>query len=144
MSFPSNTERKEERRQDLKDEKAAKANLTLLADYERRKDEEKKRRMKIDGFAYANKGEMDEIQEEVDEEASSSKEELSQKSEKPESKISKGKDELSEEFGISGERSENFEKEIVDLEEKIETLKEDNELLQRKINLVFEFRKREG
>ena len=144
LSFPSNTERKEERRQDLKDEKAAKANLTLLADYERRKDEEKKRRMKIDGFAYANKGEMDEIHEEVDEEASSSKEELSQKSEKPESKISKGKDELSEEFGISGERSENFEKEIVDLEEKIETLKEDNELLQRKINLVFEFRKREG
>ena len=144
LPFPSNTERKEERRQDLKDEKAAKANLTLLADYERRKDEEKKRRMKIDGFAYANKGEMDEIQEEVDEEASSSKEELSQKSEKPESKISKGKDELSEEFGISGERSENFEKEIVDLEEKIETLKEDNELLQRKINLVFEFRKREG
>jgi chromosome segregation ATPase len=100
--------------------------------------------MKIDGYAYANKGEMDEIQEEVDEEVSSSKEELSQKSEKQELKSNKSKDEISEELGISGEKSENFEKEIVDLEEKIETLKEDNELLQRKINLVFEFRKKEG
>ena len=71
---------KEEKRQDLKDAKIAKDNMVLLADYERRKEEEKKRRMKIDGYAYANKGEMDEIQEEVDEEVSSSKEEESQKS----------------------------------------------------------------
>ena len=65
MSFPSDREKKEERRQDAKDEKAAKENLTALADYERRKDEEKKRRMKIDGYAYANKDGMDEIQEET-------------------------------------------------------------------------------
>ena len=144
MNFPSDKERKEERRQDAKDEKAAKDNLTLLADYERRKEEEKKRRMKIDGYAYANKGEMDEIQEEVDEEVSSSKEEESQKSESRKSKTLKSKDELSEELGVSGEKSDNYEKEINDLEEKIEALKEDNEYYQRRINLVFEFRKKEG
>ena len=144
LPFPSNIERKEEKRQDLRDEKIAKENMTLLADYERRKDEEKKRRMKIDGYAYANKGEMDEIQEEVDEDVSSSKEEVSQKSENQESKINKSKDELSEELGVSGEKSENFEKEIIDLEDKIEALKEDNEYYQRRINLIFEFRKKEG
>ena len=144
LPFPSNIERKEEKRQDLRDEKIAKENMTLLADYERRKDEEKKRRMKIDGYAYANKGEMDEIQEEVDEDVSSSKEEVSQKSENQESKINKSKDELSEELGVSGEKSENFEKEIIDLEDKIEALKEDNEYYQRTINLIFEFRKKEG
>ena len=37
MTFPSDREKKEERRQDLKDEKIAKDNLTLLAEYERRK-----------------------------------------------------------------------------------------------------------
>ena len=144
LPFPNNIERKEEKRQDLRDEKIAKENMTLLADYERRKDEEKKRRMKIDGYAYANKGEMDEIQEEVDEDVSSSKEEVSQKSENQESKINKSKDELSEELGVSGEKSENFEKEIIDLEDKIEALKEDNEYYQRRINLIFEFRKKEG
>ena len=71
IPFPSDKEKKEERRQDLKDEKIAKDNLALLADYERKKEEEKRRRMKIDGYAYANKGEMDAIQEEVDEEVSS-------------------------------------------------------------------------
>ena len=34
MTFPSDREKKEERRQDLKDEKIAKDNLTLLAEYE--------------------------------------------------------------------------------------------------------------
>ena len=144
LPFPSTTEKKEEKRQDLKDAKIAKDNMVLLADYERRKDEEKKRRMKIDGYAYANKGEMDEIQEEVDEEVSSSKEEESQKSESRKSKTLKSKDELSEELGVSGEKSDNYEKEINDLEEKIEALKEDNEYYQRRINLVFEFRKKEG
>ena len=144
LPFPSTTEKKEEKRQDLKDAKIAKDNMVLLADYERRKEEEKKRRMKIDGYAYANKGEMDEIQEEVDEEVSSSKEEASQKSESRKSKTIKSKDELSEELGISGEKSDNYEKEINDLEEKIEALKEDNEYYQRRINLVFEFRKKEG
>ena len=100
--------------------------------------------MKIDGYAYANKGEMDEIQEEVDEDVSSSKEEVSQKSENQESKINKSKDELSEELGVSGEKSDNYEKEINDLEDKIEALKEDNEYYQRRINLIFEFRKKEG
>ena len=144
LQFPSTTEKKEEKRQDLKDAKIAKDNMVLLADYERRKEEEKKRRMKIDGYAYANKGEMDEIQEEVDEEVSSSKEEESQKSESRKSKTLKSKDELSEELGVSGEKSDNYEKEINDLEEKIEALKEDNEYYQRRINLVFEFRKKEG
>ena len=144
LPFPSTTEKKEEKRQDLKDAKIAKDNMVLLADYERRKEEEKKRRMKIDGYAYANKGEMDEIQEEVDEEVSSSKEEESQKSESRKSKTIKSKDELSEELGVSGEKSDNYEKEINDLEEKIEALKEDNEYYQRRINLVFEFRKKEG
>ena len=144
LPFPSTTEKKEEKRQDLKDAKIAKDNMVLLADYERRKEEEKKRRMKIDGYAYANKGEMDEIQEEVDEEVSSSKEEESQKSESRKSKTLKSKDELSEELGVSGEKSDNYEKEINDLEEKIEALKEENEYYQRRINLVFEFRKKEG
>ena len=146
MPFPSDKERKEERRQDMKDEKVAKDNLTLLADYERRKDEEKKRRMKIDGYAYANKGEMDEIQEEKDEDISSSNEESSmhKSSKVQESKANKSKEELSEDLGISGEKSENYEREILDLEASIEKLKEDNEQIQRKINIIYEFRKKEG
>ena len=146
MPFPSDKERKEERRQDMKDEKVAKDNLTLLADYERRKDEEKKRRMKIDGYAYANKGEMDEIQEEKDEDISSSNEESSmhKSSKMQESKANKTKEELSEDLGISGEKSENYEKEVLDLEASIEKLKEDNEQIQRKINIIYEFRKKEG
>ena len=146
MPFPSDKERKEERRQDMKDEKVAKDNLTLLADYERRKDEEKKRRMKIDGYAYANKGEMDEIQEEKDEDISSSNEESSmhKSSKMQESKANKSKEELSEDLGISGEKSENYEREILDLEASIEKLKEDNEQIQRKINIIYEFRKKEG
>ena len=146
MPFPSDKERKEERRQDMKDEKVAKDNLTLLADYERRKDEEKKRRMKIDGYAYANKGEMDEIQEEKDEDISSSNEESSmhKSSKVQESKANKSKEELSEDLGISGEKSEDYEREILDLEASIEKLKEDNEQIQRKINIIYEFRKKEG
>ena len=144
MPFPSDKERKEERRQDMKDEKVAKDNLTLLADYERRKDEEKKRRMKIDGYAYANKGEMDEIQEEKDEDISSSNEESSmhKSSKVQESKANKSKEELSEDLGISGEKSENYEREILDLEASIEKLKEDNEQIQRKINIIYELEKK--
>ena len=77
--FPSDKERKEQKRQDNRDEKAKKDNMAILADYERRKDEEKKRRMKIDGYAYANNGEMDEIQEENDEDVDSSKDESGSK-----------------------------------------------------------------
>ena len=146
MPFPSDRERKEEKRQDIKDEKIAKDNLNLLADYERRKEEEKKRRMKIDGYAYANKGEMDEIIEEKDEEIDTSKEESSENksSKQADSKINKSKEELSEDFGVSGEKSENYEREVQDLEASIEKLKEDNELIQKKINLIYEFRKKEG
>ena len=146
MSFPSDREKKEERRQDIKDEKTAKDNLTLLADYERRKDEEKKRRMKIDGYAYANKGEMDEIQEEVDEDVDSSKEESSgNKSSKHfESKANKSQNEVSEDYNMSGEKSENYERELQDLETANEKLKEDNEIIQKKINIIYEFRKKEG
>ena len=146
LPFPSDRERKEQRRQDLKDEKVAKDHITSLADYERRKDEEKKRRMKIDGYAYANKGEMDEIEEVVDEDVDSSKEESSEhkSSKRHESKMDKSKDELSEDFGPSIDKSQNYEREVLDLEASIEKLKEDNELLQKKINLIYEFRKKEG
>lgn len=146
MPFPSDRERKEEKRQDIKDEKIAKDNMTLLAEYERKKEEEKKRRMKIDGYAYANKGEMDEIQEEKDEDIDTSKEESSihKSSKQQESKINKSKDELSEDFGVSAEKSENYEREVQDLEASIEKLKEDNELIQKKINIIYEFRKKEG
>ena len=146
MSFPSDREKKEERRQDIKDEKTAKDNLTLLADYERRKDEEKKRRMKIDGYAYANKGEMDEIQEEVDEDVDSSKDESSgnKSSKHLESKANKSQNEVSEDYNMSGEKSENYERELQDLETANEKLKEDNEIIQKKINIIYEFRKKEG
>ena len=146
MPFPSDRERKEEKRQDIKDEKVAKDNLNLLADYERRKEEEKKRRMKIDGYAYANKGEMDEIQEEKDEDIDTSKEESSvhKSSKQQDSKINKSKEELSEDYGVSAEKSENYEREVQDLEASIEKLKEDNELIQKKINIIYEFRKKEG
>ena len=146
LPFPSDRERKEQRRQDIKDEKVAKAHITSLADYERRKDEEKKRRMKIDGYAYANKGQMDEIEEVVDEDVDSSKEESSEhkSSKHHESKMDKSKDELSEDLGPSMDKSQNYEREVIDLEASIEKLKEDNELLQKKINLIYEFRKKEG
>ena len=148
MSFPNNKEKKEERRQDKRDEKIEKENLNLLLEYEKKKDEEKKRRMKIDGYAYASKEEMDEIQEVVDEDIESSKNESSihksNKSKIHDSKINKSKEELSEDFNISENKSENYEKEINDLELTIEKLKEDNELIQRKINIIYEFRKKEG
>ena len=146
MNFPSDREKKEERRQDAKDEKAAKDNLTNLADYERRKDEEKKRRMKIDGYAYAGKGEMDEIQEENDEDVDSSKDESSanKSSKHYESKANKSQNEVSEDYNMSGEKSENYERELQDLENANEKLKEDNEIVQKKINIIYEFRKKEG
>ena len=146
MNFPSDRERKEEKRQDAKDDKAAKDNLTLLADYERRKEEEKKRRMKIDGYAYANKGEMDEIQEENDEDVDSSKDESSvnKSSKHYDSKANKSQNEMSDDYNLSGEKSENYERELQDLETANEKLKEDNELIQKKINIIYEFRKKEG
>ena len=146
MSFPSDREKKEERRQDAKDEKAAKENLTALADYERRKDEEKKRRMKIDGYAYANKDGMDEIQEENDEDIDSSKDEssLNKSSKHYESKANKSQNEPSEDYNMSGEKTENYERELQDLETANEKLKEDNEIIQKKINIIYEFRKKEG
>ena len=146
MSFPSDREKKEERRQDAKDEKATKENLTALADYERRKDEEKKRRMKIDGYAYANKDGMDEIQEENDEDIDSSKDESSvNKSSKHfDSKANKSQNEPSEDYNMSGEKTENYERELQDLEIANEKLKEDNEIIQKKINIIYEFRKKEG
>ena len=145
MNFPNDKERKEEKRQDAKDEKVAKDNLTLLADYERRKDEEKKRRMKIDGYAYANKGEMDEIQEENDEDVDTSKEESSvNKSSKQFESKAKSQNEMSDEYNVSAEKSENYERELQDLETANEKLKEDNEIIQKKINVIYEFRKKEG
>ena len=147
MSFPNDKERKEERRQDKRDEKVEQEHLNLLAEYERKKDEEMKRRMKIDGYAYANKEELDKIKEEPDEYSVISKEELSHKSSQSEhrdSKVSKSKEELSEDFNISVNKSQNYEKEITNLESTIEKLREDNEAIQRRINIIYEFRKKEG
>ena len=148
MNFPSDREKKEERRQDAKDEKAAKENLTALAEYERKKDEEKKRRMKIDGYAYGNgpNGPMDEIQEENDEDVDSSKDESSvnKSSKHYDSKANKSQNEVSEDYNMSGEKSENYERELQDLESANEKLKEDNEIIQKKINIIYEFRKKEG
>ena len=89
---------------------------------------------------------MDEIIEEKDEEIDTSKEESSENksSKQADSKINKTKEELSEDFGVSGEKSENYEREVQDLEASIEKLKEDNELIQKKINIIYEFRKKEG
>ena len=102
--------------------------------------------LKIDGYAYANKGEMDEIVEEKDEDIDTSKEESSvhKSSKQQDSKINKSKEEISEDFGVSAEKSENYEREVQDLEASIEKLKEDNELIQKKINIIYEFRKKEG
>ena len=148
MNFPSDREKKEERRQDAKDEKAAKENLSALAEYERKKDEEKKRRMKIDGYAYGNgpNGPMDEIQEENDEDVDSSKDESSvnKSSKHYDSKANKSQNEVSEDYNMSGEKSENYERELQDLESANEKLKEDNEIIQKKINIIYEFRKKEG
>ena len=147
MSFPNDKERKEERRQDKRDEKVEQEHLKLLAEYERKKDEEMKRRMKIDGYAYAQKDELDKIKEEPEEYSITSKEELSHKSSNKshrDSKMSKSKEEISEDFNMSGNKSQNYEKDIKDLESTIEKLREDNESIQRKINILFEFRKKEG
>ena len=104
--------------------------------------------MKIDGYAYADNGEMDEIKELVDEDIDTSKEESSihksSKSQHRDSKINKSKEEFSQELNISENKSENYEKEINDLESTLEKLKEENELVQRKINIIYEFRKKEG
>ena len=89
MSFPNDKERKEERRQDKRDEKVEQEHLKLLAEYERKKDEEMKRRMKIDGYAYAQKDELDKIKEEPEEYSITSKEELSHKSSQSERRDSK-------------------------------------------------------
>ena len=147
MSFPNDKERKEERRQDKRDEKVEQEHLKLLAEYERKKDEEMKRRMKIDEYAYAQKEELDKIKEEPEEYSITSKEELSHKSSNKshrDSKVSKSKEEISEDFNMSGNKSQNYEKDIKDLESTIEKLREDNESIQRKINILFEFRKKEG
>ncbi len=147
MSFPNDKERKEERRQDKRDEKVEQEHLKLLAEYERKKDEEMKRRMKIDEYAYAQKDELDKIKEEPEEYSITSKEELSHKSSNKshrDSKMSKSKEEISEDFNMSGNKSQNYEKDIKDLESTIEKLREDNESIQRKINILFEFRKKEG
>ena len=47
-------------------------------------------------------------------------------------------------FEISKEKNDNYEKELNDLEQTIERLKEDNEKIQRKIKIIYEFRKKEG
>ena len=148
MQYPIDKIKKEERRQDKKDEKNQQDYLASLADYERKKEEEKKRRMRIDGYAYNDNGNMDEIREELDEDVDTSKEHSSvhksNKSSHQDSKINKSKEELSEGLNISENKSENYEKEISELEYQLDKLKEENESIQRKINIIYEFRKKEG
>jgi len=104
--------------------------------------------MKIDGYAYGNgpNGPMDEIQEENDEDVDSSKDESSvnKSSKHYDSKANKSQNEVSEDYNMSGEKSENYERELQDLESANEKLKEDNEIIQKKINIIYEFRKKEG
>ena len=45
---------------------------------------------------------------------------------------------------LDAQNGETTEKEVLDLEASIEKLKEDNEQIQRKINIIYEFRKKEG
>jgi len=145
-NFPIDKQIKEEKRQDARDDKIEKNNLALIAEYERKKDEEKKRRMKIDNFAYGT-GEMGEIQEEPDEEGDLSDAESQSKNKSSkvnESKADKSKESDSDIDLSKGERLENYERELNDLELTNEKLKEDNELIQKKIKVIYDFRKKEG
>ena len=144
-NFPIEKQIKEEKRQDARDDKIEKNNLALIAEYERKKDEEKKRRMKIDNFAYGT-GEMGEIQEEPDEEGDLS--DADSQSKNKSSKINESKvksKESDSDIDLSkGERLENYERELNDLELTNEKLKEDNELIQKKIKVIYDFKKKEG
>ena len=147
-NFPIERQIKEEKRQDLRDQRQEQANLDLIAEYERKKDEEKKRRMKIDSYAYARDGEMGEIQEEPDEEGIDSEREESQ-SRKSRPQGSKGGSKISggDNQSYDGSGSDivpDYEKELDDLELTNERLKEDNELIQKKIKVIYDFRKKEG
>ena len=145
-NFPIDKQIKEEKRQDARDDKIEKNNLALIAEYERKKDEEKKRRMKIDNFAYGT-GEMGEIQEEPDEEGDLSDADSQSKNKSSkvnESKADKSKESDSDIDLSKGERLENYERELNDLELTNEKLKEDNELIQKKIKVIYDFRKKEG
>ena len=145
-NFPIEKQIKEEKRQDARDDKIEKNNLALIAEYERKKDEEKKRRMKIDNFAYGT-GEMGEIQEEPDEEGDLSDADSQSKNKSSkinESKVNKSKESDSDIDLSKGERLENYERELNDLELTNEKLKEDNELIQKKIKVIYDFKKKEG
>ena len=45
---------------------------------------------------------------------------------------------------MSGEKSEDYERELQDLESTNEKLKEDNDIIQKKINIIYELRKKGG
>ena len=146
-NFPIDRQIKEEKRQDLRDQRQEQANLDLIAEYERKKDEEKKRRMKIDSYAYARDGDMGEIQEEPDEEGNDSDrdESLSKRSKQVNSKgISKISGDSQSYDGSGSDNIPDYEKELDDLELTNERLKEDNELIQKKIKVIYDFRKKEG
>ena len=146
-NFPIDRQIKEEKRQDLRDQRQEQANLDLIAEYERKKDEEKKRRMKIDSYAYARDGDMGEIQEEPDEEGNDSDrdESLSKRSKQVNSKgISKISGDSQSYEGSGSDNVPDYEKELDDLELTNERLKEDNELIQKKIKVIYDFRKKEG
>jgi hypothetical protein len=145
-NFPIDKQIKEEKRQDARDEKIEKNNLALIAEYERKKDEEKKRRMKIDNFAYGS-GDMGEIQEEPDEERDLSDGESQSRNKSSkinDSKADKDKESDSNIDLSHGDRLENYERELNDLELTNEKLKEDNELIQKKIKVIYDFKKKEG
>lgn len=145
-NFPIDRMLREEHRQDMEDEKQEKKNQALLAEYEKNKMEEKKRRMQNDAYAYGKEGvdEMGEIPEEPDEgDNLSDRDEPAQRgSESGGGNKSKLSDSI--EFEMSKEKNDNYEKELNELEGTIEKLKEDNEKIQKKIKVIYEFRKKEG
>lgn len=144
-SFPIQRQLREEHKQDMEDEKQEKKNLALIAEYEKNKLEEKKRRMANDAYAYGKEtgDDMGEIPEEPDEgDNLSDKDETIKKGSESRDQRSKISDSM--DFEISKEKNDNYEKELNDLEQTIERLKEDNEKIQRKIKIIYEFRKKEG
>ena len=144
MPFPLEKQLREEQKQDIEDEKIEKRNITMLAEYEKNKQEEKRRRMQSDVGAYG-KNEMGEIPEEPSEvsNASDQEEVESKKDSEKEEPQSKEHDE-SMEMAIARDRNERYENELSNLETTIEELKRDNELIQKKIKIIFEFLKKEG
>ena len=149
VNFPIERQLKEEHRQDLLEEEQERKNQAALAEIEKNKLEEKKRRMANDAYAYGkDTDEMEQIIEDPNEEGNLSDKDDSSvkgkgKSDSKGDQKSKMSDSIDRDLSRV-EKSENFEKELNDLESTIEKLKENNEKIQKKIKVIYEFRKKEG